>query len=120
MSSIIVVVVFILLVALSLFSTVKRFVSGKTCCGGGSSTVSIEPSDKDKSHYSSCVSFEISGMKCKGCVETITNALNSIDGVYAEKVSLKNKKATVLLKDYVVMETICSSLTKLGYCINLC
>ena len=40
--------------------------------------------------------IEISGMHCRNCVNSVTRALNSIDGV-AAKVSLRDSRADVLL-----------------------
>ena len=42
------------------------------------------------------INAKISGMHCRNCVNSVTRALNSIDGV-AAKVSLRDSRADVLL-----------------------
>ena len=39
--------------------------------------------------------FDINGMKCQGCVNTVTKAFESVPGVKEVKVDLADKKATV-------------------------
>jgi copper chaperone len=58
--------------------------------------------------------FAIEGMSCEGCVNTITTALKAIPGVTSAKVSLQDKKATVVA-DSVSSQTIEDTVAKAGY-----
>lgn len=48
--------------------------------------------------------FSLPGMKCKGCANAVHNALNSVDGVYQNSVSLDEKTAKVFVKGKKVTE----------------
>ena len=39
--------------------------------------------------------YEISGMKCQGCVNTVTEKLSAVKGVENVKVDLENKQVTI-------------------------
>ncbi len=39
--------------------------------------------------------IKIVGMHCNGCVKSVTNALNKVDGVASVEVSLTNEQAVV-------------------------
>ena len=94
-------IIILLLVVLLIFAvkeSIKHFKGEGACCGGGSGTIRARKPKKKKlegpviGHYT----IEISGMHCKNCVNSVTRALNSIDGV-AAKVSLRDSRADVLL-----------------------
>ena len=94
-------VIILILVIVLIFATkssIKHFKGEGACCGGGSGTVRRPKPKKKKlngpvtAHYT----IEISGMHCQNCVNSVTRALNSIDGV-AAKVSLRDSRADVLL-----------------------
>ena len=40
--------------------------------------------------------YSIEGMTCEGCVQSVTAAIEKVPGVQSVKVSLKDKKATVV------------------------
>lgn len=92
------VIVIILAVVLifAVKSSVKHFKGEGACCGGGSGTVKRPKPKKKKldgpvtGHYT----IKISGMHCQNCVNSVTRAINAIDGA-AAKVSLKNGSADV-------------------------
>jgi copper chaperone len=52
-----------------------------------------ENASEDKN--ASSRSFDVEGMTCQGCVDTLTSALKAIPGVRSAKVSLEDKKAVV-------------------------
>ena len=39
--------------------------------------------------------YEVTGMKCQGCVNTVTEKLSAVKGVENVKVDLENKQATI-------------------------
>lgn len=43
--------------------------------------------------------IQIDGMTCGGCVKSVTNALQQVDGVQAVEVSLENKSANINFDD---------------------
>lgn len=55
--------------------------------------------------------FEVEGMSCNHCVNSIKNAVGSLDGVEKVEVDLKTKKVTVevsagLISDQTIKEAI--------------
>ena len=76
-------VAFIAFVVLVIRSYKKKLVSG--CCGASDESVKKNKvADKDKSHYPYEKTLVVDGMVCKNCSARVENALNSIDGVWAE------------------------------------
>ncbi|MDR0411272.1 MAG: cation transporter [Treponema sp.] len=59
--------------------------------------------------------LNIEGMSCEHCVKHITEALKSVMGVKSVKVSLKDKKATVVHKDDMSVEALKSAVVTVGY-----
>jgi copper chaperone len=60
--------------------------------------------------------FHIDGMSCEGCVANVTTALKEIPGVESVKVSLDEKKATVVAEESKVpVDTILAAVRKAGY-----
>jgi copper chaperone CopZ/predicted peroxiredoxin len=61
-------------------------------------------------------SFDVEGMTCQGCVDTITSALKAIPGVRSAKVSLEDKKAVVEANESSVpSEKILAAIKTAGY-----
>ena len=54
-------------------------------------------------------------MSCEGCVNSVTSALKAVPGVKSVEVSLKDKKATVVVADKVSSQTIEDTVAKAGY-----
>ena len=57
----------------------------------------IKVADKDKSHYPYEKTLVVDGMVCKNCSARVENALNSIDGVWAEA-DASSGRVTVRMK----------------------
>lgn len=85
----------VIVVVISVKSYSKKLTSG--CCGGGD-VPKPRKVDKNPDHYSHHVMLEIEGMACQNCAKRVENALNAIDGVWAE-VDLKQKRAKVRQKE---------------------
>ena len=94
MTDIIVIIIVVILLGFALKGSIKHFKGEGTCCGGGSGNT-----EKSKTKYLDGPvigrkTLKISGMTCEHCVNAVTNALNSVDGVVA-KVDLKSNSAEV-------------------------
>lgn len=92
----IIILVVVVLLIFALKGSIKHFRGEGACCGGGSGSVKTKKAKK-KTLDGPVVgrrTIRISGMHCQNCVNSVTNALNSIDGVSAE-VSLKDNCAEV-------------------------
>lgn len=53
--------------------------------------------DKDKSHYPYSLLLKVDGMSCGNCASHVENALNSLEGVWAQ-VDLEKGEALVRMK----------------------
>mgnify|MGYP002626169381 CR=1 FL=1 len=113
MMNIIVIALIALLVVLSVRNIKKRLGGDCGCSGGG--PLVIPPKDKNRSHYRYEATMRVEGMKCKNCTINVANALNSRDGTWADKVSLKDGRAHVLLKDKPTAEELSSPVAAAGY-----
>ncbi len=71
----------------------KHFKGEGACCGGGSGSVKPKKKTLDGPVIGRRT-IRISGMHCQNCVNSVTSALNAIDGVSA-KVNLKDNSAEV-------------------------
>ena len=58
--------------------------------------------------------LQIEGMSCQNCAKQVENALNAIDGVWAE-VDLKQNRAKVRQKEQIPVEKLCAAVEKAGY-----
>ena len=88
-------ILIIAVVAVVLVIAVVRFVGTTTgkrdCCSGakkgsasaGKSFPAVEVADKDESHYPYSAELGVGGMSCEHCAAAVTNALDSIEGVWA-------------------------------------
>ena len=110
-------VIIILIIAVGFVFGVRsilRSAAGKSCCSGGDSIVKIGPSDPDRSHYPYRAEATVEGMTCKNCALRVTNALNSLDDVWAT-VNLKKNSVSVLLKQNGGEAALVEAVSKAGY-----
>lgn len=98
MENVIIILILVVLLSFAVKNSIKHFKGEGACCGGGSGSVRTKKPKKKKldSPVIGKRTIEISGMHCRNCVNSVTRALNSIDGV-AAKVSLRDSRADVLL-----------------------
>lgn len=111
---IILVVVIILIFALK--GSIKHFRGEGACCGGGSGSVKTKKAKK-KTLDGPVVgrrTIRISGMHCQNCVNSVTNALNDIEGVSA-KVRLKDNSAEVSYDRPVDISALKQAVEKAGF-----
>ncbi|MCC2253843.1 heavy-metal-associated domain-containing protein [Ruminococcus sp. CLA-AA-H200] len=96
MTNAIIAVILIVIFAYAVKGSIRHFKGEGGCCGGGSGT-GKRPKPKKKKLDGPVVGtsiIRISGMHCQNCVNSVTGALNRIDGVSA-KVDLKEGCAAV-------------------------
>ena len=98
MENVIIILILVVLLSFAVKNSIKHFKGEGACCGGGSGSVRTKKPKKKKldGPVIGKRTIEISGMHCRNCVNSVTRALNSIDGV-AAKVSLRDSRADVLL-----------------------
>lgn len=96
MGDAIIMVVILIVLIFAVKGSLKHFKGEGACCGGGSG--SVKPKKPKKKTLDGPVigrcTIRISGMHCQNCVNSVTSALNAIDGVSA-KVNLKDNRAEV-------------------------
>ena len=96
MSDVIIILILIVILGFAVKSSIKHFKGEGACCGGGSGQVKTKRPKKKKldGPVIGTRTIKISGMHCQNCVNSVTRALNSLDGVSA-KVSLRDNSAEV-------------------------
>ena len=94
MADIIILIAVAVIIVLALKGTVKHFKGEGACCSGGSKGL-IKETRKTLEHEKiGEKTIQIEGMHCEHCRQSVTCALNRIDGV-AANVDLKKKQAVV-------------------------
>ncbi|MBQ9251372.1 MAG: heavy-metal-associated domain-containing protein [Clostridia bacterium] len=95
--------------------SVRKARRGGGCCGEREQTearVSIQ--DRNKSHYPFQVTLQIGGMTCENCARRVENALNSLEGIWAD-VRILNHQATVRAKKKPDETTLRQAVQNAGY-----
>ena len=90
-------IILLIVVVLLIFAAkgaLKHFRGEGSCCGGGSGSGKAAGTKTLDGPVIGRRTIKISGMHCQNCVNSVTNALNAIDGVVA-KVNLKEGSAEV-------------------------
>lgn len=92
-----VLIVIAIIAIIGIKSYAKKLTSG--CCGASSqpSVKKIKVRDKDKSHYPYSRILKVDGMSCGNCACHVENALNSLEGVWAQA-DLEKGEALVRMK----------------------
>ncbi|PWI57541.1 copper ion binding protein [Sulfoacidibacillus thermotolerans] len=64
----------------------------------------------------STITIAVKGMTCGGCVKSVTNALNRVQGVREAKVDLASAKATVTFDETkTTVESLKEAIEEAGY-----
>ena len=96
MSTLIICLILLVIIALAVKSIIHRIKHGSACCGErDAAPKKIIINDKNKSHYPFEYIIKIDGMHCSNCVRFVENALNSEKGLWAT-VNLEKKEARIL------------------------
>ena len=114
MADVIIVLIVIILLGLALKGSIKHFKGEGPCCGGGSGS-----SKKAKTKFLDGPvigrkTLKISGMHCEHCANTVTNALNGLDGISA-KVNLKDNSAEVSYDREIDLADLKNAVKNAGY-----
>lgn len=116
-------IVLVLVVIAILLVAIRRFVGTATgtrdCCSGAKKTAGKQfkarkIEDTDESHYPYQADLEIGGMSCEHCVDSVTRALDSIDGTWAT-VSIAGGRAHVRSKSPIDKEAYRKVVEEAGY-----
>lgn len=59
--------------------------------------------------------LKVDGMHCGGCVKSVTNALNAVEGVTGVEVSLDKGTARIVHRDGVAASSLVEALDDAGY-----
>lgn len=118
-----IIVVIAAIVAFAVYRAVGTAKGTRDCCSGdaknsggnaGKSFAKADVEDTDPSHYPYEANFEIGGMSCEHCVANVTNALDSVDGTWAE-VSLAGGHAHVRAKSPIDVDAYRKVVEEAGY-----
>ena len=98
MGTILIAALLILVFVYAIYSYVRKLRQGGGCCGGHEpAEKKVKVAARDTRHYPYTVTLTVDGMTCGNCVRRVENALNRLDGVWAE-VDLGARRATVRTK----------------------
>ena len=105
-------VAFIVFVILVIRSYKKKLASG--CCGASDESVKKNKvTDKDKSHYPYEKTLVVDGMVCKNCSARVENALNSLEGVWANA-DVSSGRVTVRMKNEIEDKVLKKTVNDIG------
>ena len=116
MVNVIIVLILVILLSFAVKSSIRHFKGEGACCGGGSGTVKTKKPKKKKLDGPVVAkrTVEISGMHCQNCANSVTRALNRIDGV-AARVNLHTNRAEVLMDRMVDENELKHAVEEAGY-----
>ena len=116
MVNVIIVLILVILLSFAVKSSIRHFKGEGACCGGGSGTVKTKKPKKKKLDGPVVAkrTVEISGMHCQNCANSVTRALNRIDGV-AARVNLHANRAEVLMDRMVDEDELKHAVEEAGY-----
>lgn len=116
MSTLIITIIILAIVAAVGYSYVKNLRAGSSCCteGDGPLPKKVKVDDRDEGHYPYKAAVTIDGMTCAHCVRNVENALNSLPGTWA-RVDLGEKSAEVLSKEPINEEKLRETIKASGY-----
>ncbi|MCD7801596.1 MAG: FeoB-associated Cys-rich membrane protein [Clostridiales bacterium] len=115
MGTAIIVIILVAACAYGVYSYVKKLKKGGGCCGEHEETVKkVRVADRDKSHYPYRAVVRIEGMTCSNCASRVQNALNAMEGTWAE-VDLGDRRAALRLKQPPDEAAIRKTVNALGY-----
>lgn len=93
-ANVIVLLLVVMLLALALKGTIKHFKGEGPCCCGGACGLPPTAEKKLEQPVMEKMTIHVSGMHCQNCVNTLTRAIDRIDGASA-RVSLSRQQAVV-------------------------
>lgn len=84
------------------------------CTNSDAQEKKVHVQDRDRSHYPYETVIAVEGMVCSKCTRRVENALNSMDGVWAEADAEKNI-ARVRMKREIPAAELCRAVREAGY-----
>ena len=117
MANAVILLLLVILLILGVRSYAKKLAHG--CCGAGGDEPQrkVRVADKNPAHYAHAVRLGIRGMTCANCARRVENALNSMDGVWAQ-VNLKEASALVRMKTPVPEDALSRAVAQAGYTVT--
>lgn len=113
-----IVLVLALLLAWAVGHLVKKAKYGGGCCGEHvTAEKKIRVKDKTKSHYPFSVMYKIEGMTCESCARRVENALNALDGIWAD-VDIGSHMAKIRLKSPPDEKQLIRVIAEAGYSVS--
>ena len=114
MSTAIICAILIVIAIIGIKSYAKKLTSG--CCGASPqpSVKKMKVRDKDKSHYPYSRLLKVDGMSCGHCASHVENALNGLEGVWAQ-VDLEKGEALVRMKQEYGNNELKQAVKEAGY-----
>ncbi len=115
MVNVIIILVLIVILVFATKSSIRHFKGEGACCGGSGTVKRPKPKRKKLSGpVTGHCTIKIAGMHCQNCVDSVTRAINAIDGA-AAKVSLKRHTAEVSCDRYVEKEKLKDAVEEAGF-----
>ena len=116
MADAIIILAVVIILVFALKGSIKHFRGEGACCGGGSGSVKTKKAKKKTLHgpVIGRRTIRISGIHCQNCVNSVTNALNAIEGV-SVKVKLKDNSAEVSYDRPVDVADLKQAVEKAGF-----
>lgn len=115
MATVLISVLLILICVYAVYSYIQKLRRGGGCCGDHEPAEKrVRVADRDRTHYPYMVTLNLDGMTCGNCVRRVENALNRIDGVWAEA-DLAGQKAVVRTKNPPDEELLRQAVRDAGY-----
>ena len=115
MGTIIIGVILAVIVIFALRSAIHKAKYGGGCCGEREAAEKkVKVADKNKKNYPYVYELEIDGMTCSNCSARVENALNRLDGVWAQA-DFGTAKAVVRMKQPADEHLLRKTITDAGY-----
>ena len=115
MATLIISVLLALACIYGVYSYIRKLRYGGCCCGSHEAAIKkVKVADRDKTHYPYEAVLAIDGMTCSNCVRRVENALNQLDGVWAQ-VDLSSHQVTVRMKQALSEDTLRDAVRAAGY-----
>ncbi|MFI3324663.1 MAG: cation transporter [Clostridia bacterium] len=110
MQDVIIIVILVVLIGFGAYRMWLQLSGTKTCCGGTKEKIKT----KKLTNILGTKTVHIEGMHCDSCKNSVTKALNSLDGVSA-KVNLAKKTAKVSFNHQIEDDEIIKIIEKRGF-----
>ena len=111
MENMIIILILIVVIFLGIRESVKHFRGEGGCCGGSPSK---PPKKRLRNQVIKTYIFQIEGMHCQNCANTVTRSINEMDGA-AAKINLKKHEAKIFCDREIDALSIKNAIERKGY-----